>query len=52
MKSKENVKSKACSNFLNLMDKGYSYQKALKEVLKTDKRLSKKKLEKELNTYI
>ena len=45
-------KSKACSKVLKLMDKDYSYQKALKEVLKNDKRLSKKKLEKELNTYI
>jgi len=45
-------KSKACSKVLKLMDKNYSYQKALKEVLKHDKRLSKKKLEKELNTYI
>jgi hypothetical protein len=45
-------KSKAVSKVLQLMDKDYSYEKALKEVLKSDKRLSKKKLEKELNAYI
>ncbi len=45
-------KSNACSKVLKLMDKDYSYQKALKKVLKEDKRLSKKKLEEELNNYI
>ncbi len=34
------------------MDQDYSYQKALKKVLKEDKRLSKKRLEEELNIYI
>ncbi len=34
------------------MDNDFSYEKALKQVLKSDKRLSKKKLEKELDTYI
>ena len=46
------AKSKAASKVLQLMDKDYSYQQALKKVLKEDKRLSKKKLEKELDTYI
>jgi len=46
------AKSKAASKVLQLMDKDYSYEKALKEVLESDKRLSKKKLEKELNAYI
>ena len=46
------AKSKATSKVLKLLDKDYSYSEALKTVLKSDKRLSKKKLEKELNTYI
>lgn len=50
--SKEKPKSKAASKVLKLMDKDFSYSEALKKVLKEDKRLSKKKLEKELNTYI
>ncbi|MDP3914393.1 MAG: hypothetical protein Q8R96_11740 [Bacteroidota bacterium] len=45
-------KSKSVSKVLQLMDKDYSYQKALNSVLKSDKRLSKTKLEKELNLYI
>lgn len=45
-------KSNACKKVLQLMDKNYSYQNALKEVLKNDKRLSKKNLEKELSYYI
>jgi hypothetical protein len=45
-------KSIAASKVLQLMDKDYSYQNALKEVLKNDKRLSKKKLEKELEIYV
>ena len=45
-------KSKACSTVLKLMDMDFSYQQALKIVLKQDKRLSKVKLEKELNIYI
>jgi hypothetical protein len=46
------VKSIAASKVLQLMDNDYPYQLALKEVLKSDKRLSKKKLEKELNNFI
>jgi hypothetical protein len=46
------AKSKACSKVLKLMDKNISYQKAVKLVLESDKRLSKKKLENELNSYI
>lgn len=46
------AKSKAASKVLQLMDKDFSYQKALSTTLKADKRLSKKKLEKELNNYI
>ncbi len=47
-------KSKACSKVLRLMDadEDANYGKALRTVLKADKRLSKAKLEKELNTYI
>lgn len=45
-------KSKACSKVLQLLDEGYSYSKALKKVLSEDKRLSKEKLDKELDTYI
>ena len=40
------------SKVLQLMDKDLSYEKALKKVLNEDKRLSKKKLEKELDTFI
>lgn len=46
------MKSKACKKVLQLMDKDYSYQKALKKTLSEDKRLSKKNLERELNKYI
>ena len=46
------AKSKAASKVLKLMDKNLSYQNAIKLVLKEDKRLSKKKLESELNKYI
>lgn len=49
---KTSKKSKAASKVLRLMDNDYSYNRALKEVLKADKRLSKKKLENELNHYI
>tara|TARA_R110002126_G_scaffold289552_2_gene444708 strand:- start:5071 stop:5229 length:159 start_codon:yes stop_codon:yes gene_type:complete len=47
-------KTKACKKFLQLMDSvpNPSYEKFLKQVLKEDKRLSKKKLESELNLYI
>jgi uncharacterized protein YoaH (UPF0181 family) len=46
------AKSKAAKKVLQLMDKDYSYGEALKKVLKEDKRLKKKNLEKELDTYI
>lgn len=49
---KRRKKSNACSKVLQLMDNDFSYQKALKTVLKADKRLSKEKLEKELDIYI
>lgn len=45
-------KSKAASKVLKLMDNDYSYSEALKEVLKSDKRINKKRLEKELDKYI
>lgn len=45
-------KTKACSTVLKLMDLDFTYQQALRAVLKKDKRLSKVKLEKELNKYI
>lgn len=45
-------KSRACSKVLQLMDRDYSYGSALKKVLREDKRLSKSKLEKELDIYI
>ena len=47
-------RSKACTKVLQLMDseEDYSYCKALKKVLSEDKRLSKAKLEKELNLYV
>jgi hypothetical protein len=46
------AKSNGCKKVLQLMDNDISYQSALKKVLRDDKRLSKKKLEKELNEYI
>jgi hypothetical protein len=46
------AKSKAASKVLKLMDKDFSYSKAVKTVLSNDKRLSKTKLEKELNKYV
>jgi hypothetical protein len=51
MKSKKS-KSKAASAILKLMDKDMSYSQALKKVLSSDKRLSKDKLERELDIYI
>ena len=45
-------KSKAVSKVLQLMDQDYSYSQAIKIVLNENKKLSKKKLEKELNKYI
>ena len=45
-------KSKAVSKVLQLMDQDYSYSQSIKIVLNENKKLSKKKLEKELNKYI
>lgn len=45
-------KSKEARAVLKLMDQDYEYQDALKKVLKDDPKLNKKKLEKELETYI
>ena len=45
-------KSKAAKKVLKYMDMDVSYSASLKMVLLSDKRLSKKKLEKELDFYI
>lgn len=49
-------KSKACSKVLKLMDTwedgSRQYGKALNQVLKSDKRLSREKLERELDFYV
>lgn len=45
-------KSNAASKVLKLMDMDFSYSQALKAVLSADKRLDRKKLEKELEKYI
>ena len=45
-------KSIAASKVLQLMDQDVSYQTALKIVLIEDRRLSKIRLEKELNNYV
>ena len=50
--SQKRIKSNSTHKVLELMDKDFSYEKALKKVLKADKRLSKVKLEKELDFYI
>lgn len=52
---KENIneaKSKEASAVLKLMDDDYSYQDALKKVLKSDPKLNQKALEKELDKYV
>jgi len=46
------VKSAACSQVLQLMDKDYSYQDALKKVLAENPAIKKADLEKELDIYI
>jgi len=55
-KTAKRKKSKACSKVLQLMDTwpdgAAQYGKALNQVLKSDKRLSKKKLEAELDYYV
>jgi hypothetical protein len=48
----ENKKSKEASLVLQLMDKDYSYEKALTAVLKKHKNIDRAKLEKELDKYI
>jgi hypothetical protein len=48
----ENKKSKETSMVLQLMDKDYSYERALKVVLAKYKSIDRKTLEKELNKYI
>ena len=45
-------KSILASKVLQLMDKDYSYSKALKKVLDENRKKTKKKLEKNLNQYI
>ena len=52
MDKKRRTKSKSASNVLKLMDMDFSYQEALRHVLKKNKKLSKAKLERELNYYI
>jgi hypothetical protein len=49
---KENKKSKEASLVLQLMDKDYSYEKALTAVLKNHKNIDRVTLEKELDKYI
>jgi hypothetical protein len=46
------IKSEAVSKVLQLMDKDYSFEKALEEVIKSDKTICKKKLVEDLNAYI
>ena len=48
----ENKKSKEASLVLQLMDKDYSYEKALTAVLKNHKNIDRATLEKELDKYI
>jgi hypothetical protein len=48
----ENKKSKEASLVLQLMDKDYSYEKALTAVLKKHKNIDRATLEKELDKYI
>jgi hypothetical protein len=52
MPTKKPKKSKAAKKVLQYMDMNVSYSAALKMVLLSDKLLSKKKLEKELDFYI
>jgi hypothetical protein len=48
----ENKKSKEASLVLQLMDKDYSYERALTAVLKKHKNIDRATLEKELDKYI
>lgn len=45
-------KSKEASAVLNLMDKDYEYQQALKIVLRKNPKVKKSELEEELNLFI
>jgi hypothetical protein len=45
-------KSKAASAVLQLMDKDFSYTEALKKVLSENRKLTREKLEKELDLFI
>jgi len=49
---KQWLKSKQCSEVLQLMDKDFSYCKALETVLKSNPTTNKEQLENELNNYI
>lgn len=46
------TKSRSASMVLQLLDQGWGYEKALKFVLRNNKRIKKKNLEKELDIYI
>lgn len=48
----DNTKSKEASMVLQLMDKDYSYERALKAVLSKSKSVDRKTLERELDKYI
>lgn len=48
----DNTKSKEASMVLQLMDKDYSYERALKAVLSKSKLVDRKTLERELDKYI
>ena len=52
MAKKTVKKSKAASDVLKLMDKDYSYREAVKIVLGLNSKLSKDRLETELNKYV
>jgi hypothetical protein len=52
MKKTTPPKSTECSLVLQLMDKDFSYEKALAKVLNMDKSIDRKELESELNNYI
>lgn len=52
LKKKYPKKSRGAKKVLQLMDQDYTYGRALSKALRDDKRLSKKRLEEELNRYI
>ena len=49
---KNEYKTPECSKVLQLMDKDYTYEEALKKVLREDPYVSRGTLEIELNKYI